>query len=154
MTVMKILPQQQSTLEDLASAARIWRDLTVHRGQASFFYSPCCTWPMAPWTPLTNVSINMDGHIITMMECMCRGLRGITAAWGIGPFSNHKDERWRSCGRGQRAIMKEGLMREAVSVIHGCIGNDLTSGRPAAHSNLCWWDGEICVRRCVCGRVT
>lgn len=40
MTVIKILPQQQSTLEDRVSAARIWRDLKVQREEAPFFLIP------------------------------------------------------------------------------------------------------------------
>lgn len=83
MTVMKILPQQQrlaSNLEDLVSGVK---DLKGFKGSpwSAIFPPPHSprTRPMAPETPLTNVSINMDGQIITMMECMCRGL------WGIMP---------------------------------------------------------------------
>lgn len=39
-----------------------------------------------------------------------QSLSGEAWAWGIWPFSNHKDERQSSCGRGQRGMMREGLI--------------------------------------------
>lgn len=75
-----------------------------------------------------------------------QSLSGEAWAWGIWPFSNHKDERQSSCGRGQRGMMREGLNMRAVSMIHGCIGNDATLWQPLTSSNLRWWSGQIYMR--------
>lgn len=76
-------------------------------------------------------------------------------AWRIGPFSNHKDERWCSCGRGQRGIMKEGPIWGLCPWSMAALVMIWPLDSRWACSNLCWWDGEICVsvwkwKECVC----
>lgn len=39
-----------------------------------------------------------------------QSLWGEVRVWGIGPFSNHKNESQSSCGGGQRGMMREGLI--------------------------------------------